>query len=46
MTRSLVLAPLLVSLLCSAVAWGQGLPTATPEDVGLSSARLAKVTEP
>jgi CubicO group peptidase (beta-lactamase class C family) len=44
MKRSFVLASLLGSFLFSALGWAQGLPTAAPEDVGLSSAKLAKVT--
>ena len=44
MKRSLALVSLLGWILFSTLAWAQGLPTASPEDVGLSSAKLAKVT--
>lgn len=44
MKRSAVVA-LLVSLLAASQSWAQGLPTATPEEVGLSSQKLARVTE-
>ena len=44
MKRSVALIALLV-LLVPGVAWPQGLSTATPEAVGLSSPRLARVTE-
>ena len=44
MKRPVALVGLLV-LLLPAMAWPQGLPTATPEDVGLSSQKLARVTE-
>ena len=44
MKRSVALVALLVLLLPGA-AWSQGLPTATPEEVGLSSPKLARVTE-
>ena len=45
MKRSVALASLLGSILAATFAWAQGLPTAAPEDVGLSSARLAKASE-
>src|SRR5262245_38565859 len=45
MRRSLALVSLLGWLLVAPLAWAQGMPTAKPEEVGLSSARLAKVTE-
>jgi CubicO group peptidase (beta-lactamase class C family) len=32
-------------LMLNAAAWGQGLPTASPEQVGLSSQRLGRITE-
>jgi len=35
----------LLLLLVPGAAWSQGLPTATPEEVGLSSQKLARVTE-
>ena len=45
MKRSLTCALLLAWLLAAPLAFAQGLPTARPEEVGLSSARLARVTE-
>jgi CubicO group peptidase (beta-lactamase class C family) len=42
--RSLVLASLL-TLSLAAAAWAQALPTATPEQVGLSSERLDRITQ-
>jgi len=45
MKRSLTCATLLGWILTASVAFAQGLPTASPEAVGLSSARLARVTE-
>jgi CubicO group peptidase (beta-lactamase class C family) len=45
MKRSLTCAVLLAWLLTASLAGAQGLPTATPEQVGLSSSRLARVTE-
>ena len=44
MKRPVALIALLVLLLPGA-AFSQGLPTATPEEVGLSSQKLARVTE-
>ena len=44
MKRSVALIALLV-LIVPGLAWPQGLSTATPEAVGLSSPRLARVTE-
>lgn len=44
MKRSVALIALLV-LVVPGLAWAQGLSTATPEAVGLSSPRLARVTE-
>jgi CubicO group peptidase (beta-lactamase class C family) len=44
MKRSLALLSLPGVILAASLAWAQGLPTAAPEDVGLSSAKLAKVT--
>jgi CubicO group peptidase (beta-lactamase class C family) len=44
MKRSVALIALLV-LIVPGLAWSQGLSTATPEAVGLSSPRLARVTE-
>ncbi len=45
MKRLIAGATLLVSLLATSLAWAQALPTATPESVGLSSQKLARVTE-
>lgn len=45
MKRLLALVFLLSSVMPATPAWPQGLPAAAPEDVGLSSARLAKVSE-
>ena len=45
MKRSLTCAMLLGFILTASLAFAQGLPTASPEQVGLSSARLARVTE-
>jgi CubicO group peptidase (beta-lactamase class C family) len=45
MKRSLTCATLLGWILTASVVFAQGLPTASPEAVGLSSARLARVTE-
>ncbi len=45
MKRSLTCATLLGWILTASLAFAQGLPTASPEAVGLSSARLARVTE-
>lgn len=44
MSRPVALIVLLL-LLVPGAAWSQALPTATPEQVGLSSSRLARVTE-
>ena len=44
MQRPVALIVLLL-LLVPGAAWSQGLPTATPEEVGLSSQKLARVTE-
>ena len=44
MKKPVALIALLVLLLPGA-AWSQNLPTATPEEVGLSSQKLARVTE-
>ena len=46
MKRTVAVITLLVSL-CAATSlgWAQPLPTATPEEVGLSSPKLARVTE-
>jgi CubicO group peptidase (beta-lactamase class C family) len=35
----------LIGLLFASLAWGQGLPTVKPEEVGLSSERLARATQ-
>ncbi len=45
MRRSIALVTLLVSIFVAAPAWADALPTAKPEEVGLSSQRLARVTE-
>ena len=45
MKRSMTCAILLTWLLAASLVSAQGLPTATPEEVGLSSSRLARVTE-
>jgi CubicO group peptidase (beta-lactamase class C family) len=45
MKRSLTCATLLAWILTASLAFAQGLPTASPEAVGLSSARLARVSE-
>jgi CubicO group peptidase (beta-lactamase class C family) len=45
MKKSVALVTLVVSVFLAALAWADALPTATPEEVGLSSARLARVTE-
>ena len=45
MKRSLTCATLLGWILTASLAFAQGLPTASPEAVGLSSARLTRVTE-
>jgi CubicO group peptidase (beta-lactamase class C family) len=45
MKRSVALISLLVCFLLPALAGADALPTATPEAVGLSSQRLARVTE-
>jgi len=45
MKHSLTCATLLGWILTASLAFAQGLPTASPEAVGLSSARLARVTD-
>lgn len=45
MKRLVALLTLAISIASAAPSWSQGLPTATPEEVGLSSPRLAKITE-
>ena len=45
MKRPIAVVTLLVSLLATSLAWAQALPTAAPEAVGLSSQKLARVTE-
>ena len=46
MTRLATLITLLTWILAGSLAWAQApLPTATPEEVGLSSQRLARLTE-
>jgi CubicO group peptidase (beta-lactamase class C family) len=44
MKRSVALATLVNVVLCAAITRAQGLPTATPEEVGLSSERLQRVS--
>jgi hypothetical protein len=41
----IAVAALPVLLFATFASWAQALPSAKPEDVGLSSERLAKVTE-
>ncbi len=45
MKRSVVLVSLLGWIFLAALAWADALPTATPEEVGLWSQKLARVTE-
>ena len=45
MKRSVALVALLGWIFLATLAWAQGLPTGTPEEVGLSSTKLARVTE-
>ena len=45
MKRYLALLTLATWILLTAQAWAQALPTATPEEVGLSSQKLARVTD-
>ena len=45
MKRSALIIALIGVSLLATFAWGQALPTATPEEVGLSSPRLARATE-
>lgn len=45
MKRSAALVSLLGWILLATLAWADALPTATPEEVGLSSPKLARVTE-
>src|SRR5437879_2640189 len=45
MTRFSALCSVLIGLLFTTLAWAQGLPTAKPEEVGLSSERLARATQ-
>jgi len=44
MKRPVALVTLVSVVLCSAIAWAQGLPTAKPEQVGLSPERLERVS--
>src|SRR5262245_47448066 len=44
MRRPVALLTLIGVALLHAIAWGQGLPTARPEEVGLSSERLERVS--
>jgi CubicO group peptidase (beta-lactamase class C family) len=39
------LATVLVAIVVCPAAWSQGLPSATPEDVGVSSARLTRIDD-
>ena len=45
MARFATLVSVLIGLLSTTLAWAQGLPTAKPEEVGLSSQRLARATQ-
>src|SRR5262249_57840145 len=45
MKRTVAVFALLLSLGATSLAWAQALPTAAPEAVGLSSQKLARVTE-
>lgn len=45
MSRARKLGTLAAALLLAASAWSQALPTASPESVGLSSERLARLTQ-
>jgi len=45
MKRSVALLTLVGLLFLAVAAWAQGLPTAKPEEVGLSSERLQRVTQ-
>ena len=45
MKKPVALLTLLVLISLAAHGWAQGLPTAKPEEVGLSSQKLARVTE-
>jgi len=45
MARFSALVSVLIGLLFTTLAWAQGLPTAKPEEVGLSSERLARATQ-
>ena len=45
MARFSALVSILIGLLSATFVWGQGLPTAKPEEVGLSSERLARATQ-
>jgi hypothetical protein len=45
MKRSVTIVALLLSVFVASAAGAQGLPSATPEEVGLSSQKLARATE-
>lgn len=45
MKKSVALITLVAWVFLAALAWANALPTATPEEVGLSSQKLARVTE-
>jgi CubicO group peptidase (beta-lactamase class C family) len=45
MKRIVTITALLIWVFTAPLAWAQALPTATPEEVGLSSQKLARVTE-
>ncbi len=45
MARFAALVSVLVALLFTTLVWADGLPTAKPEEVGLSSERLARATQ-
>ncbi|HXJ80402.1 MAG TPA: serine hydrolase domain-containing protein [Candidatus Methylomirabilis sp.] len=44
MKTSVTVGALAIWVLLAGLAWGDALPTTTPEDVGLSSQKLARVT--
>ena len=45
MKRIVTITALFIWVFAASLAWAQALPTATPEGVGLSSQKLARVTE-
>ena len=46
MARLASLIAALLGIVFTSLVWADALPTAKPEDVGLSSERLARVTQP